>query len=60
MYANRANLAAVDHLGWKLPDFNECPLTKKEKVVALFYYLWHGYHGTQGPYDITKILEADL
>lgn len=41
MYANRANLAAVDHLGRKLPDFNECPPTKKEKVVALFYYLWH-------------------
>ena len=23
MYANRANLVAVDHLGRKLPDFNE-------------------------------------
>ena len=29
MYANQANLAAVDHLGRKLPDFNECPPTKK-------------------------------
>ena len=28
MYANRANLAAVDHLSQKLPDFNECPPTK--------------------------------
>lgn len=59
MYANRANLAAVDHLGRKLPDYTECPPAKSDKVVALFYYLWHGYHGTQGPYDITKILEAD-
>ena len=58
-YATRGNLTAVDHLGRKLPQSGEVPPPREGKVVGLFYYLWHGYHGTQGPYDITKILEQD-
>ena len=27
--------------------------------VGLFYFLWLGEHGRKGPYDVTKILEAD-
>lgn len=57
IYANLSNLAAKDHLGRKLPDYKEAGEVKGEKIVGLFYYLWLGYHGTQGPYDITKILE---
>lgn len=56
-YANLSNTSAVDHLGRELPKYSEVGDVKKEKTVGLFYYLWHGYHGTQGPYDITKILE---
>ena len=56
-YANLSNLAAVDHLGRKLPAYEDVGETKKDKIVGLFYYLWLGYHGTQGPFDITKILE---
>lgn len=56
-YANLSNTSAVDHLGRELPKYSEVGDVNKEKTVGLFYYLWHGYHGTQGPYDITKILE---
>ena len=31
----------------------------KERQVGLFYFLWHGEHGRQGPYDVSKILAAD-
>lgn len=57
VYANNSNLTAIDHLGRKLPGYDEVGGVKKDKIVGLFYYLWLGYHGTQGPYDITKILE---
>lgn len=57
VYANNSNLTATDHLGRKLPGYDEVGGVKKDKIVGLFYYLWLGYHGTQGPYDITKILE---
>ena len=29
------------------------------KLVGLFYFLWLGEHGRNGPYDVTKILKAD-
>ena len=59
IYANSSNLCAVDHLGRKLPSWQEVRAKQPGKIVALFYYLWLGYHGTQGPYDISKILAAD-
>lgn len=57
--ANRSNLNAIDHLGRELPHWDEVREKQENKIVGLFYYLWLGYHGTQGPYDITKILEHD-
>ena len=30
-----------------------------ERLVGLFYFLWLGEHGRNGPYDVTKILAAD-
>lgn len=50
---------ATDALGRKLPGFKECGPPKKDKFVAIFYFLWLGQHGTGGPYDITKILAAN-
>ncbi len=58
IYANLSNLSATDHLGRKLPGYDTAGDKKEGKIVGLFYYLWLLYHGTQGPYDITKILEA--
>lgn len=57
--ANRANLTGTDHLGRMLVSYEEAGPEKKGKEIGLFYYLWHGAHGTEGPYDITKIEAAD-
>ena len=58
-FANHSNMNAVDHLGRKLPTCDETRKKDQTKIVGLFYYLWHGFHGTEGPYDISKILEQD-
>ena len=58
-YANHSNLNAIDHLGRALPSYESVKIKDNTKIVGLFYYLWHGYFGTHGPYDISKILEAD-
>jgi hypothetical protein len=50
---------AVDALGRALPDYAQCGAPRSNRPVALFYSLWHGEHGTGGPYDITKILAAN-
>lgn len=57
--ATDGNLVGIDHLGRKLPEAGEVPAKREGKTVALFYYLWHGQHGTEGPYDVSKILEKD-
>lgn len=57
--ANRANLAAVDHLGRRLVSAEEAGPVKKHRQVGLFYYLWLGQHGTHGPWDISKMEAID-
>ena len=57
--ANHSNFNAIDHLGRALVKPNEVKQKNETKIVGLFYYLWHGFHGTHGPYDITNILEQD-
>lgn len=49
----------TDRLGRTVPDHLECGPPRSQRYVAMFYFLWLGQHGTGGPYDITKILEAD-
>ena len=49
----------ADALGRKLPTIAECGPQKPGKTVGLFYFLWHGTHGTGGPYDIPKIMAAN-
>jgi hypothetical protein len=50
---------AVDALGRALPDHAQCGAPRTNRTVALFYYIWHGQHGTGGPYDVTKLLAAN-
>lgn len=57
--ANGGNLCGTDNLGRKLPESGEVSPPRQGKTVALFYYLWHGQHGTLGPYDISKMLAKD-
>jgi hypothetical protein len=47
---------AADALGRKLPGYEECGPPRNGRFVGIFYFIWHGQHGTGGPYDITKIL----
>lgn len=51
--------AATDHLGRKLPSFEQVGPPRIDRTVAIFYFLWLGEHVTGGPYDITKILRQD-
>lgn len=50
---------ATDHLGRKVSTHEEVGGPRKDKFVGAFYFLWMGQHGTDGPYDVTKILAAD-
>jgi len=44
---------ATDALGRTLPTAGTAPTTRPGKYVGVFYFLWHGQHGTDGPYDNT-------
>ncbi|MBW3637272.1 MAG: hypothetical protein KY445_12555 [Armatimonadetes bacterium] len=46
---------ATDALGRSLPTHQDVGPPRAGKVVGIFYFLWLGQHGTQGPFDITKI-----
>ncbi len=50
---------ATDGLGRTLPTSDDVGLPRADKTVGMFYFLWLGRHGEQGPYDISKILKAD-
>lgn len=50
---------ATDALGRKLPGYAECGPQRKDKFVGIFYFIWLGPHGKDGPFDITKIVTED-
>ena len=50
---------ATDALGRALPGYATCGPPRSGKTVGLFYYIWHGEHGTGGPYDVTRLLSAN-
>ncbi len=50
---------ATDQLGRTLPTFEQTGPPKADKTVAMFYFLWNGRHGEQGPFDVTEILKKD-
>ena len=49
---------ATDGLGRSLPGYEQAGPPRDGRFVGIFYFLWLGQHGTDGPYDITKILAA--
>ncbi len=51
--------AATDALGRSLPGYAETGPPRANKFVGIFYFLWLGEHGTDGPFDVTKILARD-
>ncbi len=50
---------ATDALGRRLPVSGKVRGPRSDKIVGLFYFVWHGGHGTPGPFDITNILQAN-
>lgn len=48
--------AGVDALGRAMPTSATARPARKDRFVGVFYFLWHGQHGMDGPYDITQIL----
>jgi len=44
---------ATDALGRTLPTAGAAPAPRLGKFVGVFYFLWHGQHGKDGPYDNT-------
>ena len=47
---------ATDALGRSLSTYDAAGPVRDEKLVGVFYYVWHGTHG-EIPYDITEILK---
>ena len=54
-------LAGTDDLGRTLglPGDAEIPEYDATRQVGVFYFTWVGVTGTEGPYDISKIMEND-
>ena len=50
---------ATDVLGRALPTFEETGPPRADKQIGVFYFLWNGRHGDEGPYDVNKILAQD-
>lgn len=46
----------TDSLGRVLPTSAEVGGPKPDRCVGMFYFLWHGAHSNDGPFDITRIL----
>ena len=51
--------AATDALGRRVPTYEDVGPPRADRVVGIFYFLWHGAHVHGGPYDVTKILAQD-
>ncbi|MGN7355825.1 hypothetical protein ACTHPF_00570 [Paenibacillus sp. SAF-054] len=47
----------IDGLGRELPRRKQTGPQRPGRYVGLFYFLWLGQHGTEGPFDNTRILE---
>ncbi len=54
---------ATDALGRQLPGYDDCKkphdAPPQSRHVGIFYFVWHGQHGTEGPFDITRILSEN-
>lgn len=50
---------ATDGLGRQVSTAENVGPPRKDKFVGIFYFLWLGQHGTDGPFDISKILAKD-
>ena len=54
-------LAGTDDLNRSLPQPGDAVVPEYDagRQVGVFYFTWVGVGGTEGPYDISKIMETD-
>lgn len=52
-------VTGTDRLGRTLPVSGEVPAERQNRYVGIFYFLCLNQHGTDGPYDVEKILAQD-
>lgn len=52
-------VSGVDRLGRRLPLSQEVSPLRQNRYVGIFYFLWLGQEGTDGPFDVEKILAED-
>ncbi len=52
------HVVGVDRLGRRLPLANGVP-AQRERLVGLFYFICLNQKGTDGPYDVEKLLAQD-
>ena len=50
---------AIDDLGRIVPTNEQVGAPKAKRTVGMFYFLWLGEHGSQGPFDISQILARE-
>ncbi len=50
---------ATDALGRAVPTHDQVGSPRADKTVGIFYFLWLGRHGDQGPFDISRILQQE-
>ncbi|WP_041592130.1 thioredoxin family protein [Thermoanaerobacterium xylanolyticum] len=50
---------STDRLGRNISTFNDVGGIRKDKYIAMFYFINYGSEGLCGPYDVTKIMEKN-
>ncbi len=50
---------ARDGLGRTLADQRIAGPSRSNRTVGIFYFLWHGQHGQQGPFNIEQLLREN-
>ncbi len=53
------SVVGIDRLGRKLPQPGEAPAARQDRLVGMFYFICQEQEGTDGPYDVEKILRQD-
>ncbi len=49
---------ATDALGRSVSTSAKVGPPRRDRFVGIFYFLWLGQHGTDGPYDVSRVLAS--
>jgi len=55
-HVNRSDTwVATDALGRSLPTYSDVGPPRDDRFVGIFYFTWHGEHGTEGPFNVHEL-----